>query len=216
VAAVTEPTTVVPDLSSRQREILVMIAGGMSNLDIGARLFLTEDTVKTHIRRMYKLLGVTTRAEAVGVAYRSGLLAVDAPVPPPSRPDPAAPPVPAVAPAPAPPTAPKPARTGQARASRPVVAITHRMLSAVRSAVHTGNTLVIIRVVLEASGLGVTRHRDGEELATAAVTARRPLIVVTDRMLAVVRGAVATRDPLVITRCVLEQAGITAVRAGTS
>jgi DNA-binding CsgD family transcriptional regulator len=196
-------------LSGRQQEILVMIAGGMSNMDIGRRLFVSEDTVKTHVRRMYKLLGVATRAEAVGFAYRRGLLTLDTVVPPP-RPD--AGPAP-VTRSPARPA--RPARTGQDRTPRPVVAVTDRLLTAVRTATYTRNTLVIIRAVLEGSGLAVTRHRNPEQLATAAVMSRRPVIVVTDRMLTVVQGAVLGGDPLVITRTVLEQAGLQAVRAGT-
>jgi DNA-binding CsgD family transcriptional regulator len=203
-------TTTAPPvrLSVRQHEILVMIAAGMSNIDIGKRLFVSEDTVKTHIRRMYKLMGVATRAMAVGAAYRHGLLAPDAVLPPaPAE----APPAPAPAPARA-----RPARTGQQQRPRPVVAVTDRMLHAVRTATFTRNTLVIVRAVLEHAGLAVTRHRSPEQLATVAVMSRRPVIVITDRMLTVVQGAVLGGDPLIITRAVLDQAGLQAVRAGTS
>ena len=54
----------VGDLSARQREILEMVAEGLSNAEIAGRLFLTESTIKQHLRAAYQLLGVRNRAEA--------------------------------------------------------------------------------------------------------------------------------------------------------
>lgn len=52
-------------LSSRQTEILDLIANGLSNAEIAGRLYLTESTVKWHVRKILKALGVANRAQAV-------------------------------------------------------------------------------------------------------------------------------------------------------
>ena len=54
----------VGDLSARQREILEMVAEGLSNAEIAGRLYLSESTIKQHLRTAYKLLGVRNRIEA--------------------------------------------------------------------------------------------------------------------------------------------------------
>lgn len=54
-------------LSVRQREILELLAGGLSNAQIGKQLYLSESTVKQHLRSAYKLLGVKNRTEAAKV-----------------------------------------------------------------------------------------------------------------------------------------------------
>ncbi len=59
-----EETPEVEDLSVRQREILGMVAEGLSNAEIAGRLYLSESTVKQHLRAAYKLLGVRNRTEA--------------------------------------------------------------------------------------------------------------------------------------------------------
>jgi DNA-binding NarL/FixJ family response regulator len=51
-------------LTSRQRDILDMVAEGMSNIEIARRLYLSESTVKQHLRAAYKLLGVHNRSDA--------------------------------------------------------------------------------------------------------------------------------------------------------
>lgn len=51
-------------LSTREQEVLALIALGMSNVEIGNELFLSVDTVKTYVRRLYAKLGVRNRAQA--------------------------------------------------------------------------------------------------------------------------------------------------------
>ena len=52
------------DLSARQREILELVVEGLSNAQIAGRLYLTESTIKQHLRAVYKVLGVHNRTEA--------------------------------------------------------------------------------------------------------------------------------------------------------
>ena len=54
----------VGDLSARQREILELVMEGLSNAEIAGRLYLSESTIKQHLRKAYKLLGVRNRTEA--------------------------------------------------------------------------------------------------------------------------------------------------------
>jgi DNA-binding NarL/FixJ family response regulator len=56
--------TDVRALSARQREILGFVVEGLSNAEIGRRLFLSESTIKQHLRAAYKVLGVNNRTEA--------------------------------------------------------------------------------------------------------------------------------------------------------
>ena len=51
-------------LSVRQREILGYVVKGLSNAEIGRRLYLSESTIKQHLRAAYKVLGVSNRTEA--------------------------------------------------------------------------------------------------------------------------------------------------------
>jgi len=51
-------------LSRREREILQLVADGLSNKEIGRKLFISEVTVKVHLRHIYKKLGVRNRMEA--------------------------------------------------------------------------------------------------------------------------------------------------------
>jgi DNA-binding NarL/FixJ family response regulator len=64
----------VPRLTARQLDILTRIARGMTEVEIGAELFLTRDTVKTHARRAYRALGARCQAHAVALAYQAGIL----------------------------------------------------------------------------------------------------------------------------------------------
>jgi two-component system nitrate/nitrite response regulator NarL len=63
-----------PTLSSREREVLRLIADGLSIPAIASRLYLAPSTVKTHVQRLYEKLGVGDRAAAVAEAMRRGLL----------------------------------------------------------------------------------------------------------------------------------------------
>ncbi|WP_377268044.1 response regulator [Peterkaempfera sp. SMS 1(5)a] len=58
------------DLTAREREILVLIGEGLTNRDIGRRLFLAEKTVKNHISRLLAKLGVERRVQAAVIATR--------------------------------------------------------------------------------------------------------------------------------------------------
>jgi LuxR family transcriptional regulator, maltose regulon positive regulatory protein len=64
----------VVTLSDRERELLPLLAGTLSQREIGAVLHLSLNTVKTHSRVLYRKLGASSRADAVQLARRSGLL----------------------------------------------------------------------------------------------------------------------------------------------
>ncbi|WP_216656559.1 response regulator [Nocardioides marmotae] len=61
-------------LTSREREVLVLVARGTSNRAIAQELFVSEATVKTHLVHVYEKLGVADRAAAVATAYERGIL----------------------------------------------------------------------------------------------------------------------------------------------
>ncbi|MFG3157545.1 response regulator [Streptomyces sp. NPDC048219] len=63
-----------PSLTDRERDILAQLATGLGNREIARALFISEATVKTHLRRIYDKLGVDTRAGAVSVAKERRLL----------------------------------------------------------------------------------------------------------------------------------------------
>ncbi|GAA4807925.1 response regulator transcription factor [Streptomyces ziwulingensis] len=63
-----------PTLTDRERDILTQLARGLGNRDIARALFISEATVKTHLRRIYDKLGVDTRAGAVAIAKEQRLL----------------------------------------------------------------------------------------------------------------------------------------------
>jgi DNA-binding NarL/FixJ family response regulator len=61
-------------LSNREREILALLADGLINKQIAARLGISTNTVKTHLELLFDKLGVATRAEAVATGVKRGLL----------------------------------------------------------------------------------------------------------------------------------------------
>jgi PAS domain S-box-containing protein len=61
-------------LTTRQAEVLSLIANGASTIQIAHSLHLSQETVRNHVRNILRRLGVHSRVEAVAVAYRDGLL----------------------------------------------------------------------------------------------------------------------------------------------
>jgi DNA-binding NarL/FixJ family response regulator len=81
VAAVLRSAPAVPGpgqnppggLTAREAEVLTLLAAGLSNAEIGKRLYLSNATVKTHINRIFAKTGARDRAQAVRYAYQHGL-----------------------------------------------------------------------------------------------------------------------------------------------
>jgi len=61
-------------LTERETEVLALVAQGLSNTQIAGHLFVTEQTVKSHVSRIFMKLGVSDRAQAVVYAYETGLV----------------------------------------------------------------------------------------------------------------------------------------------
>jgi DNA-binding NarL/FixJ family response regulator len=61
-------------LTEREREVLQHIAGGNRNRDIADRLFISEETVKVHVKHIMEKLGASDRTEAVAIAVRRGII----------------------------------------------------------------------------------------------------------------------------------------------
>lgn len=83
VGGTAEPAPAQPDprwtgalaqLSDREREILVWMARGLSNRDLATKLFVSETTVKTHVSSVLSKLGLSSRVQAVVVAYEAGVV----------------------------------------------------------------------------------------------------------------------------------------------
>jgi DNA-binding NarL/FixJ family response regulator len=68
------PTLAPVALTERELQVLRGMSQGRSNAEIGRSLYLSEDTVKTHARRLFRKLGVNDRAKAVALGFRQGLV----------------------------------------------------------------------------------------------------------------------------------------------
>lgn len=72
-------------LTRREREVLVLLAQGLSNADVAGKLFISEATVKTHLAHVMAKLEVGEKAQAVIAAYQTGLVQPRTPRPSPSQ-----------------------------------------------------------------------------------------------------------------------------------
>jgi DNA-binding NarL/FixJ family response regulator len=61
-------------LTAREVDVLRLIAGGNRNRDIGERLFISEETVKVHVKHIMEKLGATDRTQAIAIAARRGII----------------------------------------------------------------------------------------------------------------------------------------------
>ena len=60
-------------MTAREREVLVLVAAGARNREIGEALFMAEKTASVHVSRILAKLGVSTRTQAAALAHRQGL-----------------------------------------------------------------------------------------------------------------------------------------------
>ena len=71
---VSAQTDKIPSLTQREREVLRLLADGLSNDEIGKRLFISPETVRTHVRKAMAKLEADTRTQAVATALRQSLI----------------------------------------------------------------------------------------------------------------------------------------------
>lgn len=62
------------ELTAKQLQVLMLAAGGHTNAEIGQRMYLAENTVKTHMAQVFRKIGARDRAHAVAIAYQTGLM----------------------------------------------------------------------------------------------------------------------------------------------
>ncbi|MFJ1566637.1 response regulator transcription factor [Streptomyces erythrochromogenes] len=71
------PRTIAPErdtVTSRERDVLRLVATGATNTDVARQLFISEATVKTHLNRAMAKLGLSSRAQVVVFAYETALV----------------------------------------------------------------------------------------------------------------------------------------------
>ena len=71
----TRPPALEQSPTAREIEVLQLVSEGLVNREIGDRLFLSEETVKSHVRHILAKLQARSRAHAVAIGFRRGLLA---------------------------------------------------------------------------------------------------------------------------------------------
>ena len=69
-----EPSPELDSLTGREREVLVALASGASNAELASRLFVSEETIRTHVKRVLHKLALRDRAQAIVFAYESGVV----------------------------------------------------------------------------------------------------------------------------------------------
>jgi NarL family two-component system response regulator LiaR len=74
ITAATRPTSAHYNLSEREREVLQHMIEGLTNSEIADRMYISRSTVKFHVSRLLAKLNATTRAEAIAIALKNGLI----------------------------------------------------------------------------------------------------------------------------------------------
>ena len=72
-------TTTATVLSAREREVLTLISRGYTSAEIGHKLYLSHETIRTHARNILVALGARSRAHAVALALRDGVISFQGP-----------------------------------------------------------------------------------------------------------------------------------------